>query len=89
MMTYNGDLMTTDGHYDRSRGRRWKVDWDTTQPIQFKLACLRGVNNTIPGGHYVLLVSLYNRLFILRGEVPSSDRSIHASRLSLSINCGV
>lgn len=61
--TFYGDLMLADGTYGGSKGRRWKVDWDKTpQPIQVKLKCLRGVRDKLPGGRYVLMVSLYNRL---------------------------
>ncbi|XP_076438172.1 uncharacterized protein LOC143277267 isoform X2 [Babylonia areolata] len=61
--TFYGDLMTSEGQYGGSRGRRWKVDWNRTpQPIQVKLKCLRGVKDKLPGGRYVLMVSLYNRL---------------------------
>ncbi|VDI72896.1 Hypothetical predicted protein [Mytilus galloprovincialis] len=61
--TFYGDLMLADGTYGGSKGRRWKVDWDKTpQPIQVKLKCLRGVREKLPGGRYVLMVSLYNRL---------------------------
>lgn len=61
--TFYGDLMTTEGQYGGSRGRRWKVDWDKTpQPIQIKLKCLRGVKDKLPAGRYVTVVSLYNRL---------------------------
>ncbi|OWF49741.1 uncharacterized protein LOC110451314 [Mizuhopecten yessoensis] len=61
--TFYGDLMTIDGQYGGSQGRRWKVDWDKTpQPIQVKLGCLRGIRDKLPGGRYVLMVSLYNRL---------------------------
>ncbi|ELU07382.1 hypothetical protein CAPTEDRAFT_226170 [Capitella teleta] len=60
---FYGDLMLADGHYGGSKGRRWKVDWDKTpQPMQIKLQCLRGVKDKLPGGRYVLMVSLYNRL---------------------------
>ncbi|KAL3889356.1 hypothetical protein ACJMK2_001700 [Sinanodonta woodiana] len=61
--TFYGDLMMADGQYGGSRGRRWKVDWDKTpQPIQVKLKCLRGVKDKLPGGRYVMMVSLYDRL---------------------------
>ncbi|KAL5014640.1 hypothetical protein ScPMuIL_008910 [Solemya velum] len=61
--TYYGDLMVVDGQYGGSRGRRWKVDWNRTpQPIQVKLQCLRGVKDKLPGGRYVLMASLYNRV---------------------------
>ncbi|KAL8561388.1 hypothetical protein ACOMHN_063315 [Nucella lapillus] len=61
--TFYGDLMTSEGQYGGSRGRRWKVDWNRTpQPIQVKLKCLRGVKDKLPGGRYVLIVSLYNRM---------------------------
>ncbi|KAK7091940.1 uncharacterized protein [Littorina saxatilis] len=61
--TFYGDLMTSEGQYGGSRGRRWKVDWDKTpQPIQVKLKCLRGIKDKVPGGRYVLIASLYNRL---------------------------
>lgn len=61
--TYYGDLATGDGYYGGSKGRRWKVDWERTpQPIQVKLKSLRGVKDKLPGGRYVVMVSLYNRL---------------------------
>ncbi|KAJ8321997.1 hypothetical protein KUTeg_000468 [Tegillarca granosa] len=61
--TFFGDLMLADGQFGGSRGRRWKVEWDKTpQPIQIKLKCLRGVRDKLPGGRYVLMVSLYDRL---------------------------
>ena len=48
--TFYGDLMTSEGQYGGSRGRRWKVDWNKTpQPIQVKLKCLRGVKDKLPG----------------------------------------
>ena len=71
LMTYYDDLVTADGHYGRSRGHRWKVDWDRTQPIQVKLTCSPEVKvkDKIPGGRYVLIVSLYDRLggHVMRG----------------------
>nr|XP_002734565.1 PREDICTED: uncharacterized protein LOC100373469 [Saccoglossus kowalevskii] len=61
--TMYGDLTLADGQYGGSKGRRWKVDWTRTpQPIQIKLKCLRGVRDKLPGGRYVLMVSLYDRL---------------------------
>ncbi|XP_077989963.1 uncharacterized protein LOC144444426 [Glandiceps talaboti] len=61
--TMYGDLTMADGQYGGSKGRRWKVDWTKTpQPIQIKLKCLRGVRDKLPGGRYVLMVSLYDRL---------------------------
>lgn len=61
--TFYGDLMTSEGQYGGSRGRRWKIDWNRTpQPIQVKLKCLRGVKDKLPAGRFVLIVSLYNRL---------------------------
>ncbi|KAK7489378.1 hypothetical protein BaRGS_00019322 [Batillaria attramentaria] len=61
--TFYGDLMTSEGQYGGSRGRRWKIDWNKTpQPIQVKLKCLRGVKDKLPAGRFVLIVSLYNRL---------------------------
>ncbi|CAD5113719.1 DgyrCDS2883 [Dimorphilus gyrociliatus] len=61
--TYYGDLATGDGYFGGSKGRRWKVDWERTpQPIQIKLKSLRGVKDKLPGGRYVVMVSLYNRL---------------------------
>ena len=71
LMTYYDDLVTADGHYGRSRGHRWKVDWERTQPIQVKLTCSPGVKvkDKIPGGRYVLIVSLYDCLggHVMRG----------------------
>ena len=70
LMTYYDDLVTADGHYGRSRGHRWKVDWDRTQTIQVKLTCSPEVKvKDIPGGRYVLIVSLYDRLggHVMRG----------------------
>ena len=58
-----GDLTISDGFYGGSKGRRWKVDWDKTpQPVQIKLKTLRGIKDKIPGGRYILMTSLYNRL---------------------------
>lgn len=63
VQTFYGDLMLADGVYGGSQSRRWKVDWNKTpQPIQVKLMSLRGVRDKLPGGRYVLMVSLYNRL---------------------------
>ena len=71
LMTYYDDLVTADGLYGRSRGHRWKVDWDKTQPIQVKLTCYPGVKvkHKIPGGRYVLIVSSYDCLggHVMRG----------------------
>ncbi|XP_067943495.1 uncharacterized protein [Watersipora subatra] len=61
--TMYGDLSLADGEYGGAKGRRWKLDWKRTpQPIQIKLKALRGVKDKLPGGRYVLMVSLYNRV---------------------------
>ncbi|ESO86001.1 hypothetical protein LOTGIDRAFT_235599 [Lottia gigantea] len=61
--TLYGDLMLADGQYGGSKGRRWKVDWNRTpQPIKINLKCIRGVKDKLPGGRYVMMASLYNRL---------------------------
>ncbi|XP_074656241.1 uncharacterized protein LOC141909627 [Tubulanus polymorphus] len=58
-----GDLQVADGDYGGSKGRRWKVDWTKTpQPVQVKLKSLRGVKDKLPGGRYVIVTSLYDRL---------------------------
>ena len=48
-MSYYDDLGSADGLYGRSRGHRWKVDWDITQPIQVQLTWSPGVEDKIPG----------------------------------------
>jgi len=61
--TMYGDLVFTDGEYDGSKCRRWKVDWiRTPQPIQIKLKCFRGIKNKLPASRYVLMATLYSRL---------------------------
>eukprot|EP00794_Sanderia_malayensis_P012036 gene12036-13278_t len=61
--TMYSDLIFSDGQYDGSKCRRWKVDWKKTpQPIQIKLKCLRGVKNKLPASRYILMASLYSRL---------------------------
>lgn len=58
-----GDLTFADDQYGGSKGRRWRVEWSKTpQPIQIKLKCVRGLRDKIPGGRYVVMVSLYDRL---------------------------
>lgn len=61
--TMYGELVLADGQYGGARGRRWRVDWDRTpQPIQIKLAAMRGVRDKAPAGRYAIVVSLQDRL---------------------------
>ncbi|KAL5249152.1 hypothetical protein ACHWQZ_G018108 [Mnemiopsis leidyi] len=61
--TMYGDLILADSQYGGNNGRRWKVDWNKApQPVQIKLRCLRGIKDKLPGGRYVVLVSMYDRI---------------------------
>eukprot|EP00050_Salpingoeca_kvevrii_P003599 m.228450 g.228450 ORF g.228450 m.228450 type:complete len:1127 (+) comp10856_c0_seq18:6377-9757(+) len=61
--SHYGNLMLVDGFFTGNRARRWKVDWDETpQPLEIKLLTLRGTRAKLPGGRYVMSVSLYDRL---------------------------